>query len=421
MTDCPLFVGAGIGKIAFTAKDFPIKQFTGVHDDLHVRVVLINTNESFAFVSLELTSLPANAITFYKNIVMEMTGIEESHIWISVTHTFSAPHIPASERTSEEVEIIFKMYNKTSTALKEALQQAIEKKTAAEFAFELSKCGININRNMKTADGWWFGNNEMEYSNHDVRVVTFRDHSQHPIAVLYNFDIQPSVMDNVITSAGEKLVSADIAGAASQYVEKKYGPETVAIFLPGAAGDQAPILKGISWDIDGNGKPKSTSRGTDSFILVEALGNYLGKSVITAIRNSNHFTETCRLQLKQINVSVPEQKMLYSTKELKPSKNYPFVTTGGKLRIPVDILTINSLSMLGTPPELNSSFGQIIRHQFNEPNTFICTLINGRMKYLPQQIDYERITYTAMNTMIGQGADKILLREIRKLIQSDSE
>lgn len=416
MKESSFKVGTGIARISFLPEDFPIKQFIGVHDDLHIRVLIIDSNESFALVSIELTSLPSRAIAFYKKIVKEMTGIDDSHIWISVTHTFSAPHIPERENTSEESRISEVMFNRTVSALKDAIQQALRSKTAAKFGIGVGTCKINTNRNVETTDGWWFGNNELEYSNQEVRVGIFRDLNQHPLAVLYNYDVQPSVLDNIKTADGGKLISADMTGVASLFVEKEYGPGTVAIFLPGAAGDQAPILKGFSWDVDKDGKPRCTDIGTDAFILAKTLGNYLGTSILKAIKNCNNFTEYVRLQFNQIEISVPEQKRLYSTKELRPSKDYSFIYTGNKLTIPVNLLTLNDLLILATPPELNSSFGEKIRNIRKDRTTFICTLINGGMKYLPEQKDYERITYTAMNSMIGQGADKIFLTEIEKYL-----
>nr|WP_239650402.1 hypothetical protein [Oenococcus oeni] len=74
--------------------------------------------------------------------------------------------------------------------------------------------------------------------------------------------------------------------------------------------------------------------------------------------------------------------------------------------------------MIGTMPELNSSFGQKLREKFNNQNTFVCTLVNGAMKYLPEDVDFIRRTYTAMNTRLGQGSDRLFLDQIVKALQS---
>jgi hypothetical protein len=45
----------------------------------------------------------------------------------------------------------------------------------------------------------------------------------------------------------------------------------------------------------------------------------------------------------------------------------------------------------------------------------IVTLVNGALKYLPQKRDFERITYTAMNTTLGYGSEEGFIQAVSEL------
>ncbi len=409
--------GAGKAKINFSKEDFPIKQFTGIHDDLYIRVLLINSNQHFAFVSIELTSLTKDRIDFYKKIIHQLTNIDESNIWISVSHTFSAPHIPVESRNADEEKIISMMLFRTSSSLKKAANKALSSMKPAKIGFSHSSCPLNINRNIPTRLGWWLGRNDDEYSNHDVRTIILKQENNNVISILYNFDVQASVTDNVSTKNGELLISSDLVGKASNDIENKLGNDSVAIFLPGSAGDQAPVFKGTNWQFGKDNQLVCLSIHEEAYSLADQLGIKLSQGVQKAVVETKKFTNKCEIKINHYSAYVPEQTVKYATKALRPSKNYQFEKTGNSLFLPIDILHLNNLAMIGTMPELNSSFGQKLREKFNDQNTFVCTLINGAMKYLPEDSDFIRHTYTAMNTKIGQGSDQIFLNRIVRAVQ----
>ncbi|SYW05472.1 conserved hypothetical protein [Oenococcus oeni] len=410
--------GSGKAKIVFFQDDFPIKRFTGIHDNLYIRVLLIDSNQRFAFVSIDLTSLTKDRIDLYKSLIHQLTSIDEGNIWVSVTHTFSAPHIPLESQKDDEEKIISMMLFKTSAALKEAVNQALLSMKPAKIGFSYSSCPLNINRNIPTRLGWWLGRNDDEYSNHDVRTITLKQKNNDIIAILYNFDVQSSVMDDVSTKSGGLLISSDFVGKASNDIENTLGKDSVAIFLPGSAGDQAPIFKGSNWQVTKNNQLVCSSIHEEAYSLVDQLGVKLSQSVQRAVSATDKFADNCEIKINHYSVYLPEQRAKYSTKALRPSKNYQFEKTGNSLFVPIDILYLNNLAMIGTTPELNSSFGQKLREKFNNQNTFVCTLVNGAMKYLPEDLDFIRHTYTAMNTRLGQGSDRLFLEQIAKILEA---
>ena len=58
------------------------------HDLLYVKTLIL---EDMVFVSMDLTSLTDNNIQHFKKIIQEI--MDTSHVFISVTHNFSSPHI----------------------------------------------------------------------------------------------------------------------------------------------------------------------------------------------------------------------------------------------------------------------------------------------------------------------------------------
>lgn len=84
-------------------------------------------------------------------------------------------------------------------------------------------------------------------SDHRVFVVRINKENGTPLAAVFHYGLQSSVLDGSVLSAGGKAVSPDVAGIACDYVEKKMGDDSfVALFLIGAAGDQAPVEKAVS-------------------------------------------------------------------------------------------------------------------------------------------------------------------------------
>ena len=66
------------------------------------------------------------------------------------------------------------------------------------------------------------------------------------MAAVFHYGLQSSVLDGSALSAGGKAVSPDVAGIACDYVEKNTGDDGfVALYLIGAAGDQAPVEKAV--------------------------------------------------------------------------------------------------------------------------------------------------------------------------------
>jgi neutral ceramidase len=390
-----LYVGAGKAVIELPKEDFPIKQYTGIHDELHVRVTIIQNDIRVALVSIEITSLPQEAIREFKKNVSEAANIAPEHVWICATHTFSAPHLNDSLQCS------------ITAALTKAVSAATLTLAPAKVGVTKGKCSININRNVQTERGWWLGRNEEGPSVKDVHIVAFhRQDRDEVIAILFNYDIQSSVMDGSFSSQGGKLVSGDLSGEASRYIEREYPGNVVASFFVGCAGDQSPLFKACADEKDIH---------EDGFVLVEQSGQYLGKIVVEQAMIITEYQNDAKVSIWNTIVRCPEQEMLRGTKDIRPELQYSFNLTGGYVDISIEAIQIGTVLLVGTQPELNSGYGAALKSCSSYQNIVLITMVNGGAKYLPEEEDYERITYTAMNTQLGRGASEVFQRGIASL------
>ena len=405
MAEYHLRAGAGKARIPFVREDFPLKAFTGIHDWICVRVLVLEENVRMALVSVELTSLPAEAVGRFQQECGQAAGVEKDRVFVSVTHTFSAPHIPPHIQNEQERKLSDTMYERIGAAVRQASREARESLGPAAVEYGETSCCLNVNRNAETPEGFWIGRNEEGFSDHTVRVLRFRQEGR-VSACVFNYDVQASVMDRSEAAAGGRLISGDLAGAAMRSLEEEHG--MVAVFLPGCAGDQAPVLQAVHTDRDGT----VHDLHEDGYLLAEQLGRYLAERVNAAEGAGKAGDAEDRaeagIRIVSDTAELPEQEMKYPTKELRPRRQYSFDLTGRSVPVPVTLVRVGEIRMLLTTPELNSGFGGKIRKLLGD-RLLIGTLVNGGVKYLPETEDFERITYEAMNTRLGPGsAEKFL-------------
>lgn len=397
--------GAGIGPFCWREEDLPLEGFSLGPDRLAARALLLRAERPLLLLSLEMTSLPARAVARCKERAARLAALAPEEVLVSVTHTFSCPHIPPEAHTEEDDRRARCLFALLDRAVDAAVQGAVASCGPATVHRGEAPCGLNVNRNLQTPRGWWLGRNEQEYSDHTLRCVALCREGR-PIAALLNYDCQPSVLDQVRARDGARPISGDLAGAAMQALEAQY-PGLVAIYLPGAAGDQAPLLRGLDPEAGGPGLPFE-----EAHPIARALGGYLAACAGRLIRQGEA-AEAGPLCLCRRTVALPEQEMRYRTPELTPHLRYDFSPTGRTLPAPLILFRLAGAPVLLTAPELNSSFGRRLREVLG-PRALIGTLVDGGMKYLPEESDYRRITYTAMNTFLGQGSDRLFLDAVRQ-------
>ena len=150
--------GAGRAEIKFPVGFFPSEGFTKVLSLLYVRAFILDEQKTgFCLLSLEITSLPEDEVNHLRDLLSNETGIKKDNCWITVTHTFSAPHIlPQKQINSELMKRNITFHNIIEAAAKESIKQALTNMAEARLSFGKSECLVNVNRDMnyQKVGGW---------------------------------------------------------------------------------------------------------------------------------------------------------------------------------------------------------------------------------------------------------------------------
>ncbi len=413
--------GFGKEKLCFPKDLFPIENYAGVHDDVYVRVALFCADTQFAIVCFEMTSLRPYAMDEFRKRASEITGIPGSQIWICVSHTFSVPHLRSEEALAREGQEITEKNNVLlgvlSDAMESALNQAMGHMQDVRIGYGKTFCSVHVNRDIETDEGWWLGANDQLASDKTIPMLRIDDKDGKLKAILFGCDVQSSVMDHYKGADGYARVSGDLAGAASRFIEESYDEDVVALFLIGAAGDQAPFLMTQSSVVGLNGEMQKSDYQDAGFAFADALGRKLGSQVLKdseKIKTADAGEES--ISFCQKTVTCARQKIAGKPSEIHPNKTYQYETDEDR-EVGLTIITIGEAAFIGLGPELSSATAEKIRKESPYPVTMVATLVNGADKYMPESSAYDRITYEAMNSKFAKGsAEQVQKAVIDQLI-----
>jgi neutral ceramidase len=410
--------GAGKSDIHTSADMWPVDGFTSQHDPLAVRVLLLDDSRTrAAIVVVDQTSISEGSIAKIKALLTKLTGISTENTIVVASHTFSAPHVssgpppgghaPQSPETVAFAKAIDAAVETATTQAKDAMQPA-------KVGFGLGTSDVSVNRDVLTPRGWWLGGNAAGFSDTSLSVVRIDSIDGKPLAVLINEAVQSSIMDHSVNKDGTKPVTADIAGAATRFVEQQYGGSTVAMFLVGAAGDQAPIFQGNRYVLNQDGSTSRVDIHEAGFTLVDLIGERLGSETLQV---SEGITATAvpTIQVWRRSLKVPSQA---GSKGLPagPVMSYAY-QLGPQVEVPVVLMRVGDIALVGLQAELAASVGAQLKANSPFPHTIVVTMVDGGAKYMPDAKSYERFTYEARNSGYARGAAEQTASDIDNLLR----
>ena len=410
-----LLAGAGRSLIAIAESLYPIDGFGWEHDPLEVRVLLLSyKNERVALVVVDLTSISGRTVAKLRQLAHEAAGVPLSNVIIAASHTFSAPHIlPEHVLDPDQRDRNSKLETAVGAAVADSVHTALASLRPATLATTTGTSGVNVNRDVEGPDGWWLGADEAGFSDRDITVIAVQDGNDRPIALLTNYAVQPSVM-NDSTDHGARPVSADLAGAAMRHLERAL-PGTVAMFLIGAAGDQAPRYTAVRSRRSQDCEAETVDAGTAGFLLVEAQGERLGEDVLRSLPGLVPVSARLDIEVAHETTRVPGQVLLPRPR-IRPTRSYTFAPAEDQ-DVPVVFVRIGDAILVGTQAELASTTGKWIRTASPFQATMVATMVNGAAKYLPDARSYDRITYEAMSSKYARGAaEQVAEGAIKRLL-----
>jgi hypothetical protein len=443
--------GAGRSDIRTAPEMWPVDGFTSQHDPLAARVLLMDDGANrTAIIVIDQTSISDPAIAAAKATLTRLAGVSPENAIVVASHTFSAPHAggggraggagappatgnngrgapggangdrsgaPGGGRGNAPASA-----NDGPAAYSKAIDAALEAAvTAAKNSMQPAKIGfgagtsdISVNRDMPTPRGWWLGGDATGFSDKTLPVIRVDAMDGKPIAVLINAAVQASVMDHSENMNGSKPVSADIAGAATRFVERQYGGNTVAIFLVGAAGDQAPVFQGNRYVLNRDGSTDRVDMHEAGFTLVDAIGERLGIETMQASEGIKT-AAAATVQVWRRSLKVPSQAGSQGL-PTEPVLSYDY-KPGPEIDLPVILMRMGDIVLVGLQAELAASVGAQIRANSPYPHTIVVTMVDGGAKYMPDAGSYGRFTYEARNSRYARGAAELAASGINEMLK----
>jgi len=209
---------------AFIAGDKQDRHFTGIHDSLFVKAVVIsNSKEQITFLTFDCIGLLYPTLLEIRKQVASKISRNEfnpSNIVMSSTHTHSGPDVVGIWGPDQMTSGVDSLYMK---ALVEKAAATIEAAWATKQPATLHYADTNF------GEEWVYNISEPEELDRSVSVLQFKDLAGKSIATLTNFACHPTIMDGT-----NSLVSSDYVLGLYKQLNQSQGGEN--LFLNGAIG-----------------------------------------------------------------------------------------------------------------------------------------------------------------------------------------
>ena len=252
------------------------------YDSCYVRAAAVgNGDRTILFVVYELSDIPG--LPDLEAELAKAAGIPKEDVILAVTHNHSSPNDRCKVGNFPEK---FELFRKIE------LEAGIEAARRAVAAMRPARCGfgkiesfINVNRDLKTAFGFWVeGPNYAGYSDHNLYVLKFEDLEGNLITTLMNFGAHAVCAFAQPDADGKIKTSGNFPGIACRFVEEYYGGDAVAIWTSGAAGNQDPILFDYTWQEFPDGYvTKIMEPDGSGYRHMEALGRKQGADAVACL------------------------------------------------------------------------------------------------------------------------------------------
>jgi neutral ceramidase len=404
----PLRAGAGRAEISFPAALYPLEGFVAQHDPLHARVLLLDSGgQRIALAVIDITSMSAALVAAMKQVLTRVAQVPAEQAILCASHTFSAPHVSPAGTDMAHGDAVLACY---TSALAAAAAQAAGAMRPGTLGYGEGVSRIGVNRDVPTPAGWWLGSNAGGHSDPAIGVLRIDGPDGAPLAILLNAAVQPSVMDGSQRAAGGRLVTADLAGAAVRHIEQHFDGATVALFLIGAAGDQAPLFQANRHVVRDDGSVTRVDAHEAGWSEMDRLGAALGGAAV-GVAGGIKTSPSALVALRRDSVQLDARVYASRTPPTGPVATLAY-EPDGKAALPFVLLQLGEMMLVGVQPELSAIVGARIKAASPYRHTIVATMVDGAAKYLPDLQAYQRYTYEARSSPYAPGAAEAAERAI---------
>ena len=350
---------------------FAPRQSTGVRDRIYHRIAAMDDGASaFYLVSTDICTVSS---AFYRDFCTRLegeTGIKPEQIWWSTTHTHAAPHVgpqdlstlfggTLGDRFSIKDDTAY--WDRVVKDLLDGVKEAQTKLEPARLGVGIGEARANINRREVRDGKTVLGENPNGPTDRQLGLLRLERPDGGLIGLIANYAVHGTCLHG-----GNTLITGDVPGWASSYVEDKLG--VPALFINGAEGNVAPLHT--------VGNDLSDPR-------IKDYDTILGEPILALNRTINATTGDVKLGTGKVLIDTPRKEGLGWIDTLAE-----FATTrpDGKpqVRVPVYTLTINGDTVIWAAPlELFSEIALNVRAASPFKSTLYFGLTNGSLLYMP--------------------------------------
>ena len=399
---------AGAARVDVTPAKLPAN-FRGVLDRIYARAIVIENGQTrAALVSIDAGALRTDAFERIATQAGQLLGIPRAQLLVTATHTHSVP---------------FTMGAETEAGIIEALRQAAARLQPARIGWGTGASFINVNRDRidPQTRRWWEGPNRDGDTDRTVAVLRFETPAGKPIAVYYNYAV------HAVLTGTLDLVSGDIPGAASRYIEDSLGGDAVALWSSGAAGDQNPVYFNQTYELreiriadyatrgedirnamppGGQGMDRSKPRvkllEQQQQQMTLSMGQMLGEEVLHVLRES-------------LSAPLADATLRGATSELRcPGRRrtdsgragFPGTYVDAEdLTIRLGVLRLGDVQIAAVDGEVYSAIAQRLKRESPFARTMMATLTNGFAPtgYIPTDEAFGRHVFTVLSSRLKPG------------------
>lgn len=423
MSEYVLKAGAASVAVPLGEDCFPNAESIAKYDDVYVRVIILETDKRYAFLTADMPSMLPWAMRHCQDLLKEIAGVEKENCWIMCTNALSAPHTwpkgdheqPDTPRpmgmdnSPQKLQVATRINKAYDIAYYEAITKAVSTMREASIGFGKGTCAININKNIWTVEGYAQGANPEGFTDRTLTVLRINEvASGNPIAVVFNYSCSNSVAVGPIPEYGgfSKVATGDVMGVASRFVEEKYGNDCTAFFMCGAMGDQVPIFRINATVVGEDGKRKQFSYGKKGYAMMETLGGVLGNAVVETANGIDCDITAPKIALGKKEYTVGSQDRETNIFKVKPVLKYRFWPDGER-HLSIDAMTIDDIALLGLTTEMDGITVAEIRDDSPFEKTLVASFVNGNGKSMPPAKSYDLLEYAAINSPFVKGSAEI--------------
>lgn len=414
----------------------------GVLDELYVRALALQCGEEkVVLLSLDHCGLVQQLTDAFRNCVAQATGISPNAIFVSASHTHTAPTLTANLDDPLQQEYFQSVCHKLVDAANFALQDL----KPARMGWGVGQApNIAFVRRYRMKDGSVRTNPGVDnpeilhpIGNVDERVSVLRfDQDNGQSLVLIHFSNHPDTV-------GGSKISADWPGMACQTVEKTLD-NTSCLFFNGTMGDvnhvnthpRGGYLNDMFMDFD------DVARG---YGHTRYMGRVVAGGVLQAFDKVQYVdVDSLRFAQKVIHVpaNVPSQEELPEARHIcqlhAEGRNAELPYTGMQLTTKVSAalrmlrlehgpesfgmrlsgIALGNVALVGIPGQPFNATGCQIKELEGWDLIVPCSQTNGAEGYYPTQDAYDEGGYEAGSSPFKAGVAEFIVQEVKSLLDT---